>query len=198
MVREVQHIGPDGQPIVDYNPYGEFPSQSAMGTYGRNGRATNYEHIAAAASATAAAAAAAAAEGSDYRTHSPSSEVGSRRYAEPAYGRNAYADYETYPQLGTTAIPASEWGDITFHFAAVVVFKGAPRAGPPPDYAYQTAQPPGLYRDYPEMVMDANAGIPAGAVPLYGDRPPTPPSPSEQSESPLPHHARGNNLINYA
>jgi len=168
MVREVQHIGPDGQPIVvDYNPYGEFPSQSAMGTYGRNGRATNYEHIAAAAAASAAAAAAAAAaEGSDYRTHSPASEVGSRRYAESAYGRNTYADYEPYPQLG------------------------APRAGPPPDYAYQTAQPPGLYRDYPEMVMDANAGIPAGAVPIYGDRPPTPPSPSEQSESPLPHHAR--------
>ena len=102
MVREVQHIGPDGQPIVvDYNPYGEFPSQSAMGTYGRNGRATNYEHIA------AAAAAAAAAEGSDYRTHSPASEVGSRRYAESAYGRNTYADYEPYPQLGTTLISTS-------------------------------------------------------------------------------------------
>ena len=96
MVREVQHIGPDGQPIVDYNPYGEFPSQSAMGTYGRNGRATNYEHIAAAAAASAAA------DGSDYRTHSPASEVGSRRYAESAYGRNTYADYEPYPQLGTT------------------------------------------------------------------------------------------------
>ena len=93
MVREVQHIGPDGQPVVidPYNPYGEYAPQT--GTYGRNGSASslgvgvgqqpqrfaNYEHIA---------------EGADYRTHSP---------AAAAYGRTVapanYADYEPYPHL---------------------------------------------------------------------------------------------------
>ena len=166
MVREVQHIGPDGQPVVidPYNPYGEYAPQT--GTYGRNGSASslgvgvgqqpqrfaNYEHIA---------------EGADYRTHSP---------AAAAYGRTVapanYADYEPYPHLAGGA-RGGVGGQIL--------------VGPPPDYAYQTAQPPGLYRDYPDMMDPANAG----ALPMYGERPPTPPSPSEQSESPLPHHSRG-------
>lgn len=168
LVREVQHIGPDGQPVLvdPYNPYGEYTGQPhSTGTYGRNGsssssigvtgipvagqpqRFANYEHIA---------------EGADYRTHSPA-----------GYGRTAnYADYEPYPHL------AGPRGG-----GSVVV-------GPPPDYAYQTAQPPGLYRDYPDM-DPGNAGTLSGGVPIYGDRPPTPPSPSEQSESPLPHHSRG-------
>ncbi|EFX70640.1 hypothetical protein DAPPUDRAFT_327969 [Daphnia pulex] len=168
LVREVQHIGPDGQPVLvdPYNPYGEYTGQPhSTGTYGRNGsssssigvagipvagqpqRFANYEHIA---------------EGAEYRTHSPA-----------GYGRTAnYADYEPYPQLGGPRGGGS-----------VVV-------GPPPDYAYQTAQPPGLYRDYPDM-DPGNAGALASGVPIYGDRPPTPPSPSEQSESPLPHHSRG-------
>nr|CAH0108312.1 unnamed protein product [Daphnia galeata] len=167
LVREVQHIGPDGQPVLvdPYNPYGEYTGQPhSTGTYGRNGsssssigvaglpvvgqpqRFANYEHIA---------------EGADYRTHSPA-----------GYGRTAnYADYEPYPHL------AGPRGG-----GSVVV-------GPPPDYAYQTAQPPGLYRDYPDM-DPGNAGTLASGVPIYGDRPPTPPSPSEQSESPLPHHSR--------
>ncbi|XP_046653998.1 armadillo repeat protein deleted in velo-cardio-facial syndrome homolog isoform X3 [Daphnia pulicaria] len=167
LVREVQHIGPDGQPVLvdPYNPYGEYTGQPhSTGTYGRNGsssssigvagipvagqpqRFANYEHIA---------------EGADYRTHSPA-----------GYGRTAnYADYEPYPHL------AGPRGG-----GSVVV-------GPPPDYAYQTAQPPGLYRDYPDM-DPGNAGALASGVPIYGDRPPTPPSPSEQSESPLPHHSR--------
>ncbi|XP_045030658.1 catenin delta-2 isoform X4 [Daphnia magna] len=167
LVREVQHIGPDGQPVLvdPYNPYGEYTGQPhSTGTYGRNGsssssigvtgipvagqpqRFANYEHIA---------------EGADYRTHSPA-----------GYGRTAnYADYEPYPHL------AGPRGG-----GSVVV-------GPPPDYAYQTAQPPGLYRDYPDM-DPGNAGTLSGGVPIYGDRPPTPPSPSEQSESPLPHHSR--------
>ena len=175
LVREVQHIGPDGQPVVvDYNPYGEYPpggGGSGIGTYGRNGPsagsggrfvgATNYEHIS---------------EGPDYRTHSPASEVDPRRYADATYGRTTYADYEPYPQLAP------------------------PRPGGPPlEYAYQTAQPPGIYRDYPEVPMDPNVvpgALSGGPAPgagggLYGERPPTPPSPSEQSESPLPHHARG-------
>ena len=170
LVREVQHIGPDGQPILvdPYNPYGEYTGQPhSTGTYGRNGsssssigvaglpgaagqpqRFANYEHIA---------------EGADYRTHSPA-----------GYGRTAnYADYEPYPHL---AGPRGGPGGVV--------------VGPPPDYAYQTAQPPGLYRDYPDM-DPSNAGALAGGVPIYGDRPPTPPSPSEQSESPLPHHSRG-------
>jgi hypothetical protein len=175
LVREVQHIGPDGKPVVvDYNPYGEYPpggGGSGIGTYGRNGPsaggggrfvgATNYEHIS---------------EGPDYRTHSPASEVDPRRYADATYGRTTYADYEPYPQLAP------------------------PRPGGPPlEYAYQTAQPPGIYRDYPEVPMDPNVvpgALSGGPAPgagggLYGERPPTPPSPSEQSESPLPHHARG-------
>jgi len=172
MVREVQHIGPDGQPVVidPYNPYGEYAPQT--GTYGRNGSASslgvgvgqqpqrfaNYEHIA---------------EGADYRTHSP---------AATAYGRTVapanYADYEPYPQLAGGA-RGGVGGQIL--------------VGPPPDYAYQTAQPPGLYRDYPDMMDPANAG----ALPMYGERPPTPISPSEQSESPLPHHSRGNFVFVY-
>ena len=168
LVREVQHIGPDGQPVLvdPYNPYGEYTGQPhSTGTYGRNGsssssigvaglpvvgqpqRFANYEHIA---------------EGADYRTHSPT-----------GYGRTAnYADYEPYPHLAGPRGGGSVVG------------------GPPPDYAYQTAQPPGLYRDYPDM-DPGNAGTLASGVPIYGDRPPTPPSPSEQSESPLPHHSRG-------
>lgn len=163
----MQHIGPDGQPVLvdPYNPYGEYTGQPhSTGTYGRNGssssvgglppagpqpqRFANYEHIA---------------EGADYRTHSPA-----------GYGRTAnYADYEPYPHLA-----GARGGGV----------------GPPPDYAYQTAQPPGLYRDYPDM-DPANVGSMAGGVPIYGDRPPTPPSPSEQSESPLPHHSRGMNYF---
>ena len=162
IVREVQHIGPDGQPVLvdPYNPYGEYSGQP---TYGRNGssssvgvsagqpaRFANYEHIA---------------EGSDYRTHSPYADAAQ---AAAAYGRTTYADYEPYPHLAGGR--------------GVVV---------PPDYAYQTAQPPGIYRDYPDMDPGSNPGNMAGAVPIYGERPATPPSPSEQSESPLPHHSRG-------
>lgn len=162
LVREVQHIGPDGQPVLvdPYSPYGEYAGQP---TYGRNGssssvgvagqpaRFANYEHIA---------------DGTDYRTHSPYADAA--QAAAAAYGRTTYADYEPYPHLAGGR--------------GVVV---------PPDYAYQTAQPPGIYRDYPDMDPGGTPGTMAGAVPIYGERPPTPPSPSEQSESPLPHHSRG-------
>ena len=147
LVREVQHIGPDGQPVMidPYNPYGEYTGQPhSTGTYGRNGqppgqpRFANYEHIA---------------EGVDYRTHSP---------AAAAYGRTGgYGDYDAYP------------GHLS---------------GAPSNYAYQPG--PAAYGEYPDM--QAAGG---GAVPMYGERPPTPPSPSEQSESPLPHHARGISVL---
>lgn len=147
LVREVQHIGPDGQPVMidPYNPYGEYTGQPhSTGTYGRNGqpRFANYEHIA---------------EGVDYRTHSP---------AAAAYGRAGYGDYDAYP--GHLSAAAS-------------------------NYAYQPG-PGVVYRDYPDLDASAGAGAMPGAVPMYGERPPTPPSPSEQSESPLPHHARGISL----
>ena len=136
LVREVQHIGPDGQPVLvdPYNPYGEATyvrnNGSSSGQQQQPARFANYEHIA-------------------------------EDYDASAYGRATippnYADYEPYP-----------------HLAAY----------------HPTAQaPPGvLYRDY---IPDNNIMDPAGAMPVYGDRPPTPPSPSEQSESPLPHHSRG-------
>ena len=189
---------------ADYNPYGGSDyagagAQVAGSIYGRNGASssasvrfgpasgaavigggggvvlpagssTNYEHISSGVGGGGGGGEVLA----DYRTHSPASEVGSRRYAESVYGRAAYADYEPYPHLGSVR--------------QLVVPPGS-------DYAYhQTAQPPGLYRDYPDMPMDsaATTAAPGGAAPppIYGNRPQTPPSPSERSESPLAaHHA---------
>lgn len=174
LVREVQHIGPDGQPVLvdPYNPYGEYAggqptygrngSSSSLGAAGQPARFANYEHI--------------PEGGADYRTHSPYADAAQAAAAAAAaqaaaYGRATYADYEPYPHLA-----------------------GVQRV--PPDYAYQTAQPPGIYRDYPDM-DPAVAAAQAGAVPIYGERPPTPPSPSEQSESPLPHHSRGDSHLSF-
>ncbi|KAG8227326.1 hypothetical protein J437_LFUL006767 [Ladona fulva] len=139
VVREVHHMGPDGQP-VEYATYGgtgvvppTVPGAQPYPTFG------NYEHLAG---------------------QEPYPDVDpSRRYQDPY--RQTYQDYDHY--------------------------------SPRPEYQYQNPAYPSAYPGYADAanyVEQAGGPVVAGPGPVaYGERPPTPPSPSERSESPPPQQA---------
>ncbi|XP_046407039.1 armadillo repeat protein deleted in velo-cardio-facial syndrome-like isoform X3 [Ischnura elegans] len=140
VVREVHHMGPDGQP-VEYATYGGTgvvpPTVGAAPTYPTFG---NYEHLAA---------------------QEPYPDVDpSRRYQDPY--RPTYQDYDHYPTR--------------------------------PEYQYQNPAYPSAYPGYPDATNYVEQGggpvvVPGAGPVAYGERPPTPPSPSERSESPPPQQA---------
>ncbi|XP_071533518.1 uncharacterized protein p120ctn isoform X16 [Panulirus ornatus] len=132
VIRELHHIGPDGEvldsyQVGDYNPYGQAPPQPGYAM-------------------------------DSYRPHSPASEAGSRsRYEGYPPTSNAGYEYDPYSR------------------------------GPPAhqDYPYdQVGYPPQTQPGYSGHYRDAAGNY---VDPGYLQRPPTPPSPSERSESPPPH-----------
>ncbi|XP_068239529.1 catenin delta-2 isoform X14 [Palaemon carinicauda] len=133
VIREVRHIGPNGE-VVEY-PGGEYDSY-VQAPPSQPGYAMD-----------------------PYRPHSPASEAGSR------------SQYEGYP-------PTSNAG-----------YEYDPYSRGPPsrqEYPYgQVGYPPQNEAGYSGHYRDAAAGN--YVDPGYLERPPTPPSPSERSESPPPH-----------
>ncbi|KAK7793898.1 hypothetical protein R5R35_003578 [Gryllus longicercus] len=128
VVREVHHVGADGQPVdyvshsgLPYTGAGVLPT-SAAPTYPHT-QFSNYELMA------------------GQEAYPPMDPA--RRYPE-TYHPN-YQDYEQYP--------------------------------PQPEYPYQNPPYPGTFPAYSDASNYAEQ-------PAYGERPPTPPSPSERSESP--------------
>ncbi|XP_066961448.1 catenin delta-2 isoform X30 [Macrobrachium rosenbergii] len=133
VIREVRHIGPNGE-VIEY-PGGEYGSY-VQSPPSQPGYAMD-----------------------PYRPHSPASEAGSR------------SQYEGYP-------PTSNAG-----------YEYDPYSRGPPsrqEYPYgQVGYPPQNEAGYSGHFRDAAAGN--YVDPGYLERPPTPPSPSERSESPPPH-----------
>lgn len=125
VVREVHHVGPDGQPVdyvgVPYSGVAVLPTSTAP-NYPHT-QFANYEMLA---------------SQEPYPNLDPA-----RRYPEPY--RQSYQDYEQYP--------------------------------PRPEYPYSNPPYPGAFPAYGDSANYVDQ-------PGYGERPPTPPSPSERSESP--------------
>lgn len=125
VVREVHHVGPDGQPVdyvgVPYSGVAVLPTSTAP-NYPHT-QFANYEMLA---------------SQEPYPNLDPA-----RRYPEPY--RQSYQDYEQYP--------------------------------PRPEYPYTNPPYPGAFPAYGDSANYVDQ-------PGYGERPPTPPSPSERSESP--------------
>ncbi|XP_069693352.1 splicing regulator ARVCF isoform X6 [Periplaneta americana] len=126
VVREVHHVGPDGQPVdyvgVPYSGVPVLPTSTAPSNYPHT-QFPNYELLA---------------SQEPYPPLDPA-----RRYPEPY--RQSYPDYEQYP--------------------------------PRPEYPYPNPPYPGAFPAYGDSANYVDQ-------PGYGERPPTPPSPSERSESP--------------
>ncbi|KAK8400838.1 hypothetical protein O3P69_002536 [Scylla paramamosain] len=131
VIREVHHIGPDGE-VLDSLPLGEYPYAQAPVPPG-------YAM-------------------DSYRPHSPSSEAGSR------------SRYEGYPPTSTAGYDYDPYS-----------------RGPRGDYPYDQVgyPPPQTQASYSGHFRGDGAGN--YVDPGYLQRPPTPPSPSERSESPPPH-----------
>lgn len=125
VVREVHHLGPDGQPVdyvgIPYSGVAVLPTSTTPSNYPHT-QFANYELL------------------NNQEPYPPLDPA--RRYPE-SY-RQSYPEYEQYPR---------------------------------PEYPYPNPPYPGAFPAYGESANYVDQ-------PNYGERPPTPPSPSEQSESP--------------